>query len=267
MSDEVDRFCMDKGFTFQPSYFKQINRKAKVSDRERAYRYICEYMFNGKNPDIKDDDILADFWDGTYPTLHKTKAVVLSKLKEDTSGSTSACTSRGTSPSTSGNTKPSTSRGTSAQHSSDALSEYGNGNGNGNGKGYGNGEGEPPISPKGGLAGAAPSLEQAEEFARTENIRTNVRKFHSYYSARSWTTNGEPIHDWRALLRTWAERDKPDEKPAPPQRKRYDPEPTDRCPLCGSEDISFRHDYGICKGCGKGLNWDYYNREWKEQKE
>ena len=262
MSDEVDKYCMVKGFIFQPSYFKQINRKAKVSDRERAYRYICEYMFLGKLPEFPEDDILADFWDGTYPTLHKVKAVVLSKVKDDTtegtSGDTSPSTSGGTSGSTSGDTSPSTSRSTSIK---------GNGNGNGNGKGYGNGEGEPPISPKGGLAGAAPSLEEAEEFARTENIRTNVRKFHSYYSARSWTTNGEPIHDWRALLRTWAERDKPDEKPAPPQRKRYDPEPTDRCPLCGSEDISFRHDYGICKGCGKGLNWDYYNREWKEQKE
>lgn len=263
MSDEVDKYCMENGFVFQPSYFKQINRKAKVSDRERAYRYICEYVFLGKLPDIKDDDILADFWDGTYPTLHKLKAMSLSKTGQGNEPNTNPSTTSSTKPSTRSSTSASTKPSTKPGLATDCLSEYGNGNGKGNG--YGIGGGEPPISPKGGIA--APSLEEAEEFARAENIRTNVRKFHSYYSARSWTTNGEPIHDWRALLRTWAERDKPDEKPAPPQRKRYDPEPTDRCPLCGSEDITFRHDYGICKGCGKGLNWDYYNREWKEQKE
>ena len=257
MCDEVDKYCMANGFVFQPSYFKQINRKAKVADRERAYRYICEYIFLGKLPEIKESDILADFWDGTYPTLHKLKAMSLANTKPSTASSTK--------PSTSSSTKASTKPSTKAGLASDCLSEYGNGNGNGKGNGYGIGGGEPPISPKGGIA--APTLEETEEFARTENIRTNVRKFHSYYSARSWTTNGEPIHDWRALLRTWAERDKPDEKPPAPQRKRYEPEPTERCPLCGSEDITFRHDYGICNGCKKGLNWDYYNREWKEQKE
>ena len=30
--DEVDKYCMTKGFIFQPSFFKQISRKAKTSD-------------------------------------------------------------------------------------------------------------------------------------------------------------------------------------------------------------------------------------------
>ncbi len=257
MSDDVDRFCMDKGFTFQPSYFKQINRKAKVSDRERAYRYICEYMFQGKLPDIKDDDILADFWDGTYPTLHKTKAVVLSKLKEDTSPSTSGGTSRGTSPSTSGNTKPSTSGGTSARHSRDALSEIGNGNGNG--KGYGNGEGEPPISPKGGHATAAPSFENVEEFARTEGIRTNIRKFYDYYSARSWTTKGEPVHDWKALLRVWASRDKAEEKPEEPSRPVAD---FTTCPVCHGGNTSQKGLYAMCHDCDRSFTWT--GKDWRQ---
>jgi len=262
MSDEVDKFCMVKGFIFQPSFFKQISRKAKVGDRERAYRYICEYMFLGKLPEFPEDDILADFWDGTYPTLHKVKALVLSKLKDDTSGDTSPSTSKSTSGDTPESTSPSTSRSTS-------IKDNGNGNG-GRNKDKGGGGAKDIYKTAGADSArtAPPTLEEAEEFARTEEIRTNVRKFHSYYSARRWIfPDGEPVRDWKALLRMWAERDKPDEKPAPPQRKRYDPEPTDRCPLCGSEDISFRHDYGICNGCKKGLNWDYYNREWKEQKE
>ena len=260
MSDEVDKYCMVKGFIFQPSFFKQISRKAKVGDRERAYRYICEYMFLGKLPEFPEDDILADFWDGTYPTLHKVKALVLSKLKDDTSGDTSGSTSPGTSGDTSRDTPPSTSRSTSIKDNGNGIRNYGNGGG-----------GAKDIYKAADSAAARtdpPTLEDAEEFARTEGIRTNVRKFHSYYSARRWIfPDGEPVRDWKALLRMWAERDREDEKPARPQRKRYEPEPTDRCPLCGSEDITFRHDYGICNGCKKGLNWDYYNREWKEQKE
>ena len=257
MSDDVDKYCMENGFVFQPSYFKQINRKAKVSDRERAYRYICEYVFLGKLPDIKDDDILADFWDGTYPTLHKLKAMSLSKTGQgnepDTNPSTTSSTKPSTRSSTSASTKPSTKPGLAT----DYLSEYGNGNGNGNG--YGNGEGEPPISPKGGHATAAPSFEEVEEFAQAEHLRTNARKFYDYYSARSWTTKGEPVHDWKALLRVWASRDKAEEKPEEPSRPVAD---FTTCPVCHGGNTSQKGLYAMCHDCDRSFTWT--GKDWRQ---
>ena len=249
MSDEVDRYCMTKGFTFQPSFFKQISRKARVSDRERAYRYICEYMFLGKVPEFPETDILADFWDGAYPTLHKTKALVLSKMKDDTTPSTSGSTST--------STTPSTSEKQPEVHQEHNAKYFYQGNGNGIGNGYGKGEGEAINK-----YNAAPTLEEAEEFAGTEGIRTNVRKFHSYYSARNWMTNGEPVHDWKALLRVWASRDKDGEKPEPEQPKEPPAETT--CPGCGSQEIRQQFNYLVCSNpmCGKSYTWN--GKKWRQ---
>ena len=254
MSDEVDKFCMTKGFIFQPSFFKQISRKAKVGDRERAYRYICEYMFLGKLPNFPEDDILADFWDGTYPTLHKVKALVLSKLKDDTSPDTLPSTSGSISGSISRDTSPSTSRSTS-------IKDNGNGERNKD-KGEGGAMAKDIYNNAGSASArtAPPTLEEAEEFARAENIRTNVRKFHGYYSARSWIfPDGEPVRDWRALLRTWAERDKDEEKPSPQPKKIPELE---ECPGCHSHDLKLTLDRAICKKCGKF--WDYKAGTWSE---
>ena len=240
MSDEVDKYRMTKGFIFQPSFFKQISRKAKITDRERAYRYICEYMFLGKLPDMPESDILADFWDGTYPTLHKVKALVLSKMKDDTTEDTLPSTSGSTTKSTSGDTSPSTSRSTSIKDNGNGKRNKENGNGGGGAmaKDIYNTADSAAARP------APPSLEEAEEYARTEGIRTNVRKFHSYYSARSWIfPDGEPVRDWRALLITWASRDREDEKPAPPQRQT----PTlTECPGCHSHEIHQSLDRAAC---------------------
>lgn len=259
MSDEVDKYCMTKGFIFQPSFFKQISRKAKITDRERAYRYICEYMFSGKLPDMPESDILADFWDGTYPTLHKVKALVLSKLKDDTTEDTSPSTSGSTTKSTSGDMSPSTSRSTSIKD---------NGNGKRN-KENGNGGGEAMAKDIYNTAeGAAartdpPTLEQAEEYARAEGIRTNVRKFHSYYSARRWIfPDGEPVRDWKALLITWASRDREDEKPEPEGPK--PPAPFDKCPACGGSNVSQHFNYAMCNDpkCQKSYTWN--GKAWRQ---
>ena len=55
------------------------------------------------------------------------------------------------------------------------------------------------------------------------------------------------------------------EPAAPEPPKRYEPEGIEVCPLCGSHDITSRLDYAICKGCGKGLNWNYKTGEWQEE--
>lgn len=262
MSDEVDKFCMTKGFIFQPSFFKQISRKAKITDRERAYRYICEYMFLGKLPEFPESDILADFWDGTYPTLHKVKALVLSKLKDDTTGDTSPSTSGSTTKSTSGDMSPSTSRSTS-------IKDNGNGKRNKD-KGGGGAMAKDIYNTADSAAASArtapPTLEEAEEYARAEGIRTNVRKFHSYYSARRWIfPDGEPVRDWKALLITWASRDREDEKPEP--EKSCKPiEPFKTCPKCGSTNTSQQGMYAMCLNpeCDKTFTW--INNEWREDR-
>ena len=119
-------------------------------------------------------------------------------------------------------------------------------------------EGEPPISPQGGVA--APSLEQAEEFARAEGLRTNVKKFYWYWSARSWMTNGEPVRDWKALLCSWASRDREEEKPEPERPK--EAPVADKCPECGSSDIRQQGGGLICDTCGKGFAWT--GKRWRE---
>ncbi len=251
--DEVDKYCMTKGFIFQPSFFKQISRKAKITDRERAYRYICEYMFLGKLPEFPENDILADFWDGTYPTLHKVKAVVLSKMKDDTTESTSGSTSPGTSGGISGDTSPSTSGSTSIK--GNGIRRMDNGNGGGGAKDIYNTAAAQPDPP---------SLEQAMEYARTEGIRTNVRKFHSYYSARSWHfPDGEPVRDWRALLITWASRDREDEKPEPEAPKEPPTEKECPNPECRSGNIRQRGSDLICDKCNKSFVWT--GRAWREE--
>lgn len=53
-------------------------------------------------------------------------------------------------------------------------------------------------------------------------------------------------------------------EPEPP--KRYDPEPIETCPLCGSDNVTSRFDHGICDSCGKGLDWNYTERKWQEER-
>jgi len=53
-------------------------------------------------------------------------------------------------------------------------------------------------------------------------------------------------------------------EPEPP--KRYDPEPIEVCPLCGSDAVTSRFDHGICDSCGKGLDWNYTERKWQEER-
>ena len=120
------------------------------------------------------------------------------------------------------------------------------------------GEGEPPIIPQGI---AAPSFEEVQEFARTEKIRTNTRKFWDYYSARSWRTNGVPVHDWKALLRVWASRDKAEEKPEP---ERVERPPFKACPVCGKDKVDQRGDMALCLSCDRSFYWT--GRIWKEEK-
>ena len=234
MIDEVDKYRMTKGFVFQPSFFKQINRKTRVGDRERAYRYICEYVFLGKVPEVKENDILADFWDGTYPILHKLKAMSIA--------STASSTKR--------STKASTKDSTTDRLSTDLL------------------QGEERIKEKDKGEGVSkenigtPTLDDVRKFAQDNKLKVNPTRFYKYYQARGWQANGQPIHDWKALLESWVETDEP-EKP----EKSYKPiEPFKTCPVCGSGETSQQGMYAMCLNpeCDKTFTW--INNEWREDR-
>ena len=254
MSEVVDSFCMPKGFVFQPSFFKQINRKAKASDRERAYRYICEYMFLGKRPEITEGDILADFWDGTYPTLHKVKAAVLSKIKNDTSGSTSGSTSKDT-PQDTSQRQGEVQKEVQGEHIGKYLylrkKEKGERNKE---KGV-----CPPISPKGETD--APTLDDVKKFAEESGLKNiNPVRFYKYYKAMGWKRKGEPIEDWRSLMEYWTEPETPPE----PEKPYHPVEDLTECPYCHSLDVDSKGMYGRCRACKRSLTWSTAKGEWKE---
>ena len=254
MSDIVDSFCMPKGFVFQPSFFKQINRKAKASDRERAYRYICEYMFLGKRPEITEGDILADFWDGTYPTLHKVKASVLAKIKNDTSESTSGSTSKDTPQDTSqrqGEVQREVQGGHVGKYLFQRNKEKGERNKE---KGV-----CPPISPKGEIA--APTLDEVRKFAEESGLKNiNPVRFYTYDQATGWMRKGDPIKDWRSLMETWTE----DDKPEVPEKPYHPVEELTECPYCHSSNVEHQGMYGFCHECDRCLKWSTTKGEWME---
>ncbi len=66
-------------------------------------------------------------------------------------------------------------------------------------------------------SGVPPSLVEVEEFCEANGLRVNAALFHSYYQARGWKLNGQPIDDWKATVQTWALRERGTPSPAPEQ--------------------------------------------------
>lgn len=66
------------------------------------------------------------------------------------------------------------------------------------------GEREEDRSP----APAPPTVEDVREYCLAEGISdSSVQRFVDYYAARDWKAKGEPVSDWRALFRVWADRE------------------------------------------------------------
>lgn len=57
-------------------------------------------------------------------------------------------------------------------------------------------------------ASVAPSLEEVKIFLKEASLNADAAMFINYYEARGWQVDGEQVHDWRALLRVWASREK-----------------------------------------------------------
>lgn len=56
--------------------------------------------------------------------------------------------------------------------------------------------------------GNIPSLEEVCSFCREIQSTVEPSVFYHYYAASGWTANGRPIHDWRAKLRYWDQKDR-----------------------------------------------------------
>lgn len=52
----------------------------------------------------------------------------------------------------------------------------------------------------------APTLEVIKEYNANENITSyaEAERFFNYYAAKGWQISGDPVIDWKALLRNWA---------------------------------------------------------------
>lgn len=48
-----------------------------------------------------------------------------------------------------------------------------------------------------------PTLEQVREYVKEKNINANPDEFYDCYEAVGWTSKGEPIKNWKALLSVW----------------------------------------------------------------
>nr|DAH05003.1 MAG TPA: replisome organizer [Caudoviricetes sp.] len=49
-----------------------------------------------------------------------------------------------------------------------------------------------------------PSFSEVEQFARTENLNVDAKKFFDYYKERKWQIADKPIDDWKSLLKIWS---------------------------------------------------------------
>ena len=48
---------------------------------------------------------------------------------------------------------------------------------------------------------------EVERYCKELGATVDPFRFCEYYDARAWCVDGEPIRDWRALLRSWNEHD------------------------------------------------------------
>ena len=55
---------------------------------------------------------------------------------------------------------------------------------------------------------AAPSLAELESYIFENCLNVNAVKFYDYYKNRNWEINGKRIDDWKALVRTWSDKER-----------------------------------------------------------
>ena len=59
----------------------------------------------------------------------------------------------------------------------------------------------------------APSLDDIKNYCKDHKSKIDPNRFYSYYEAIGWILNGQPVHNWKALIDTWDQREKTDTNP------------------------------------------------------
>ena len=62
-----------------------------------------------------------------------------------------------------------------------------------------------------------PTLSEVEQYCAQRGGKISAQTFFDFYEAKGWKMGNSPIHDWRAALRTW------ENKQAPPEPKAHTP--------------------------------------------
>lgn len=52
-----------------------------------------------------------------------------------------------------------------------------------------------------------PDLKDVAAMVSKEHLGVNPEKFFRYYEERNWMIDGEPVRDWKKLLRSWARKE------------------------------------------------------------
>lgn len=59
-----------------------------------------------------------------------------------------------------------------------------------------------------------PTVEEVRAYCQERNNTINPEAFIDYYASQKWKkANGRPVEDWKACVRTWEKRERPQEKP------------------------------------------------------
>ena len=58
-----------------------------------------------------------------------------------------------------------------------------------------------------GVAFAPPSPEEVRSYAQEAGCQVDAQRFCDFYASKGWRVGNAPMRDWRAAVRTWANRD------------------------------------------------------------
>lgn len=58
-----------------------------------------------------------------------------------------------------------------------------------------------------------PSVEEVRAYCQERNNNINPESFVDFYQSKGWKVGSNPMKDWKACVRTWEKRERPQEKP------------------------------------------------------
>ena len=203
-----------KQFTFYESFFTAISRIRKKPDRADAYDAIAAYALYGHEPDLdKLPDSAAIAFDLIRPTLDASKRKAESGKaggKSKQTASKQQASGKQTGSTGEANLKRGET-GTEKEGEKEKEEEIEN-------------ECYSPPTPSPGEPRkrfVPPTVEEVRAYCLERGNGIDPQSFVDHYEARGWRYNGNvPMKDWKAAVRTWESRNRPQRTPQQ-QRKSF----------------------------------------------